>query len=300
MSDIRVGTASWSDKSLIDSGLFYPKTARTPEARLRHYASQFSMVEVDSSYYAIPAPQVAQQWVERTPDNFVFDIKAFRLFTQHQTAPMVLFKDIREALGPLAEKKNLYYGDFPPDILDEMWRRFKLALEPLQRSGKLRAVLFQFPPWYVCRRSNFEHIKRCREILEGYQLAIEFRNRTWLEEEHRDDVIAFERDLDVTHVVVDEPQGFSSSVPAVWEVTSPKLAIFRLHGRNIATWEKKGLAASSDRFDYEYAENELAAFVTPVRKLASSAAETHVTFNVNLRDQGIRGARTFSRLLGRG
>ena len=98
MTNILVGTASWSDKSLLDSGLFYPKEAKTPEARLRYYASQFGLVEVDSSYYAIPTPQVAQQWAERTPDAFVFDIKAFRVFTQHQTAPAVLHKDIREAL----------------------------------------------------------------------------------------------------------------------------------------------------------------------------------------------------------
>jgi uncharacterized protein YecE (DUF72 family) len=195
MGDIRIGTASWSDKSLIDSGLFYPKTAKTPEARLRYYASQFSFVEVDSSYYAIPAPQVAQEWVERTPDGFVFEIKAFRLFTQHQTAPIVLFKDIRDALGPLAGKKNLYYGDFLPEVLDEMWRSFRLALEPLDKAGKPRAVLFQFPPWFYYRHSNLQHITKCAEILDGYQFAIEFRNRTWLADEHRDNTIAFERDL---------------------------------------------------------------------------------------------------------
>jgi uncharacterized protein YecE (DUF72 family) len=119
MSAILVGTASWADKSLVDSGLFYPKQARTAEARLRHYATNFGLVEVDSSYYAMPAPQVTQLWAERTPDSFVFDIKAFRIFTQHQTPPKVLPPDIRQALGPLAEKKNVYYADFPPEFMDE-------------------------------------------------------------------------------------------------------------------------------------------------------------------------------------
>ena len=118
----------------MDSGLFYPKQARTAEARLRHYATHFGLVEVDSSYYAMPAPQVTQLWAERTPDSFVFDIKAFRIFTQHQTPPKVLPPDIRQALGPLAEKKNVYYADFPPELMDEMWRRFRLALEPLRLS----------------------------------------------------------------------------------------------------------------------------------------------------------------------
>ena len=100
---------------------------------------------------------------------------------------------------------------------------------------------------------------------------------------------AFEREHSLAHVVVDEPQGFSSSIPAVWEVTSPKLAIVRLHGRNAQTWEKKGLAASSERFDYEYHEQELREFVQPVRSLAEQAQRVHVVFNNNLRDQGIRG-----------
>jgi len=297
MGQILVGTASWADKSLLDSGLFYPKQAKSAEARLRHYSTHFPLVEVDSSYYALPAPQVAQLWAERTPETFVFDVKAFRIFTQHQTPPNVLPKDIRDALGPLAEKRNVYYGDLPPELMEEMWRRFRLALEPLRQANKLGAVLFQFPPWFFYRRSNLEHIARCAQILEGYQLAVEFRNRTWFEDKHRSEVLAFERDHRLTHVVVDEPQGFPSSIPAIWEVTNPGLAIFRLHGRNARTWDKKGLTASSERFDYEYQEAELREFLSPVLRLAHQAERVHVVFNNNLRDQGIRGATTFSALV---
>src|SRR6185503_3883046 len=125
---ILIGTASWADKSLVDSGLFYPKTAKTAEARLKYYAENFCMVEVDRSYYALPAPNVTRLWAERTPESFVFDIKAFRIFTQHQTSPQVLPHDIRQALGPLAEKNNVYYNDLPPEIAQELWRRFLLAL----------------------------------------------------------------------------------------------------------------------------------------------------------------------------
>jgi uncharacterized protein YecE (DUF72 family) len=214
MSEILVGTASWADKSLLDSGLFYPKQARTAEARLRYYADHFSMVEVDSSYYAMPAPQVTQLWAERTPESFVFDIKAFRLFTQHQTQPRVLPPDIREAMGALSEKKTVYYGDLPQAITDEMWHRFRMALEPLRT--KLGAVLFQFPPWFYYRRSNLAHIASCVQMLEGYQVAVEFRNRTWFEDEHRENVLAFEREHGITHVVVDEPQGFTGSIPSIW------------------------------------------------------------------------------------
>jgi len=297
MSNILVGTASWADKSLVDSRLFYPKDAKTAESRLRYYATRFPLVEVDSSYYAMPAPQVAQLWAERTPQRFVFDVKAFRLFTHHQTPTQALPADVREALGAVAEKRNVYYQDFPPELMDEMWRRFRLALEPLRQAGKLGAVLFQFPPWFFYRRSNLQHIAHCAQVLAGYQLAVEFRNRTWFDDKHRADVLAFEREQRVTHVVVDEPQGFSSSVPALWEVTCPALAIFRLHGRNAKTWEKKGLATSSERFDYEYQEKELRELVAPVHRLAQPAEQVHVVFNNNLRDQGIRGATLFTSLL---
>src|SRR6187551_2089562 len=112
---ILVGTASWTDDRLVESGKFYPPSANNAETRLRYYASQFPMVEVDSSYYAIPVPATAQFWAERTPDHFVFNVKAFRLFTGHHTLPQVLPKDIQEALGkPL--NKNLYYRDVPDEI----------------------------------------------------------------------------------------------------------------------------------------------------------------------------------------
>jgi uncharacterized protein YecE (DUF72 family) len=300
MGDILVGTASWADKSLVDSRLFYPREANNAEARLRYYSTHFPLVEVDSSYYALPAPPVAQLWAERTPEAFVFDVKAFRIFTQHQTPTQVLPKDIREALGPLAKKGNVYYADFPPELMDEMWRRFRLALQPLRQASKLGAVLFQFPPWFFYRRSNLEHIARCAQLLEGYQISLEFRNHTWFEDKHRSAVLAFEREHSIAHVVVDEPQGFSSSIPAVWEVTSPVLAVFRLHGRNAQTWDKKRLVASSERFDYEYREEELGPFVEPVRRLAQQARRVHVVFNNNLRDQGVRGARLFGTLLATG
>src|SRR5215813_12195918 len=118
---ILVGTASWTDKSLIDSGKFYPPTARDAESRLRYYASQFPMVEVDSSYYAIPLPATAQFWAERTPEHFVFNVKAFRLFTGHQTQPRVFPKDIQQALS-LPSTKNVYYADLPVEIQQELWR----------------------------------------------------------------------------------------------------------------------------------------------------------------------------------
>jgi uncharacterized protein YecE (DUF72 family) len=220
MGQVLVGTASWMDKSLIASG-WYPPEIKTPQERLRFYADRFRVVEVDSSYYALPTARNAQLWAQRTPQGFVFDVKAFRLFTGHHTPPEAFPKDIREAVGP-TDKKNLYYQDLPEEITAEMWRRFVTALVPLKQAEKLGAIVLQFPPWFVFRRASLERILNCVRHLAGYKVAVEFRNRTWFDEKHRPDVLAFVREHDLVHVVVDEPQGFSSSIPAVWEVTSPE------------------------------------------------------------------------------
>lgn len=296
MNAIRVGTASWTDKSLLESGEFYPPTVMTPEERLRYYAERFSIVEVDSSYYALPSVRNTMLWGARTPDDFLFDIKAFRLFTQHQTDIGALPPDIREALGAI-DKKYLYYKDLPAPLLDELWQRFVMAVEPLRRIGKLGTLLFQFPPWFVPSPSSLSHIAACIDRLPGFQLAIEFRNKAWFEGKRAAWILDFEREHGLAHVVVDEPQGFSSSVPAVWEVTCPRLAVMRLHGRNRDTWEKKGLASSSDRFNYLYKEEELRELADGVRQLADSAQSVHVLFNNNFGVFAQRNALEFKELV---
>ena len=137
MGEILVGTCSWTDPTLIESGRFYPASARSAEARLQYYASQFGLVEVDSSYYALPNERTSRLWVERTGDKFTFDIKAFRLFTQHPTPLTALPGDIRQAL-PLdaKEKTSIYQRDIPAELISELWSRFEGALLPLDSAGQ--------------------------------------------------------------------------------------------------------------------------------------------------------------------
>jgi uncharacterized protein YecE (DUF72 family) len=295
VNDILIGTASWTDKTLVDCGRFYPRQARSAEARLRYYATQFPIVEVDSSYYGMPSPANAQLWAQRTPDDFVFNVKAFRLFTGHQTSPIVLHKDIQQALGP-GVPKTLYYRDVPGEIRDELWRRFSEALEPLRQAGKLGAVHFQFAPWLLRNREGHGHVQECVRRMEGYLLSVEFRNRTWFEGANAAKTIAFERELGVVHTIVDGPQGFANCVPCVWEVTHPELALLRLHGRNQATWNIKS-AASSSRFDYCYSQEELAALKPAILHAARKARKVHVIFNTNYEDQGQAGARLMREVL---
>ena len=294
--DILVGTASWTDKTLVACGRFYPPQCKTAEERLRFYAQQFPLVEVDSSYYAMPTPQVAQLWTQRTPAGFTFNIKAFRLFTGHQTPPSVLPRDIQRALGDDAPRL-LYYEDLPAELREELWRQFHAVLAPLAAAGKLGAVHFQFAPWVLRNRGGIAHGEHCVERMQGLLVAAEFRHASWFLGEHLERTIEWERALGLVHTVVDSPQGFANCVPCVWDATNPKLAILRLHGRNKETWNKKGLAASSARFDYRYSADELAAMVPEIRHLGTLAEHVHVIFNTNNEDQGQAGGRMLQELL---
>jgi uncharacterized protein YecE (DUF72 family) len=295
---ILVGTASWTDASLLESKKWYPSDVKTPEDRLKFYASKFPFVEVDSSYYTLELAEPAATWVRTTPRGFVFDVKAYRLFTLHQTPPKMLPKDIREALPPLPEKKrNLYYKDVPEDVRDELWSRFEQSLEPLRSAGKLGSIIFQIPPWIMPTPDARAHLEECADRLDDYRIAIEFRNKYWLSDRRRRETLAFLRESGLAYVVVDEPQGFRSSVPLIWECTNPDLAVVRLHGRNAETWEKKGLRRASDRFNYQYSKKELEEFVVPVKQLSKQAREVHVTFNNNYQDLAQRNGEEFAGLL---
>lgn len=295
--DIRVGTASWTDPTLIACKRFYPPGCTTAEARLRFYASQFPVVEVDASYYALPNPQNSRSWAERTPDGFTMDIKAFRLLTGHQTEPRFFPKDLQGAL-PKTGSKNLYYRDLPDDMLDELWRRFFEAIEPLRAGGRLGAVLFQFAPWITTARDNFAHVAHCADRMRPYLTAFEFRNKSWLDDKHRQSVLDFEREHGLVHVIMDAPEGVTGRAQTVWEVTSPELALVRLHGRNAATWS--GSPSAAARFDYDYSDEELTQLAVPIREIACKAARTHVIFNNCFEDFAQRNARSMMRLLGSG
>lgn len=298
MSRILVGTCSWTDPTLLQSG-FYPKDANSAEKRLRYYAHSFPLVEVDSTYYALPSEANAKLWIERTPQNFVFDIKAFALLTQHPAQTSRLPRDMLGGFPDgLRRKANVYLRDLPPVITDEIWRRFEAALLPLDSAGKLGVVLFQFPPWFFPSRESYAHIVHCRERLPQYAVAVEFRNSSWLLEARRERVLRFLRENKLAFVGVDEPQGFKSSMPAVVAATADT-AVVRFHGRNRDTWEAKGITVA-ERFDYLYERAELEEWVPRITRLASEAQQTHVLFNNCYGDKAIRNARDMAGLLGLG
>lgn len=292
MGDILIGTASWTDKSLLASG-WYPSDANSAEERLRYYATQFPLVEVDSTYYFPPSEANSERWAERTPEGFTFNIKAFSLLTQHPTKPEALYKDLAEQLDVPDDKKMLYPDDLSPAVIDEVWDRFLSALTPLVDAGKLGALLFQFPPWFTISRRNKEYIIECARRAAPYQICVEFRNKTWMSPDNQAETIEFLEGHGLPYVCVDMPQGFTSSIPPITAVTAD-LAVIRFHGQNAEQWESGSV---QKRFRYLYTTDELNEWVPRIEKVAGEAETTHVLMNNCYRDYAQQNAKELAELL---
>ena len=278
-STLRFGTSSWTDPTLLAEGVFYPKIAHTPETRLKYYASQFSVVEVDSSYYALPSRRNAELWVERTPAHFAFDIKAHGLMTGQPSEVKRLPTDLQKALPKaLGEKTRVYAKDLPPELRAQLWTRFREAIEPLHAAGKLGAVMLQYPRWFVSDARNRAELAEAAERLDGLPCAVEFRSALWFAGTAAASTLRLLKDVGLSFVMVDEPQGMKSSVPPIVAVTAERLAVIRMHGRRADAWEKTGIPVV-ERFRYLYDTKELGEWVTRIMEAAEQAREVHVLMN---------------------
>ena len=297
MGNTLVGISSWTERTLIKEGNFYPPGAKSAEARLQFYASQFPIVEVDSTYYFPPSERNAILWIERTPKEFTFNIKAYSLLTNHPTKRESLYADLRDELPKELEKKrNLYREQLPDEAVEQVWQRFHDALMPLHSAGKLGGVLFQFPQWFVIARKNKEYLLECRDRLKDFRIAVEFRHKTWMQPRNQDETLSFLEDHDLTYVCVDMPQGFDSSLPRIAAVTSKELAMVRFHGRKAETWEEKTKTAA-ERFEYDYSKRELTGWAPKVRELSGQAKETHAIMNNCYRNYAVKNARQLAALI---
>ena len=294
---VRVGTASWTDPTMTAPGVFYPDGATTAEERLNYYASQFPIVEVDSTYYALPARRTAELWLERTPPHFTFDIKAHALMTGQPSEPKRLPKALREELpAELAAKSRIYAKDLPAEIVDALWETFRDALLPLYSAGKLGAVFLQYPRWFFPASENRAAILEARERLGEMPLAVEFRHGAWFNEKNVERTIRFLDDNDIPLVMVDGPQGMRSSIPPIMSVTSSRLAVVRFHGRRTETWEAPNIPVV-ERFRYLYDAEELGEWVPRIREAAKQARETHVLMNNCYANYGATNAREIAEML---
>ena len=295
--EIRVGTASWTDPTMTARGVFYPAGVSTAEDRLRYYSSQFSLVEVDSTYYALLPRATAEVWVERTPPGFVFDIKAHALMGGQPSELKRLPKALRDALpSALMEKTRLYAKDLPAEIRDEVWELFREGIRPLRDAGRLGAVFLQFPRWVYPSSQSREEILEARRRLPGIEVAVEFRNGSWFNEKNAERTLRFLGDNGIPYVMVDGPQGLRSSIPPLAAVTSPELAIIRFHGRRVETWEKAGIPVV-ERFRYLYDDDQLADWVPRIRSAAKQARQTHALMNNCFGNYGSTNALQLADLL---
>lgn len=278
---VRVGTASWTDPTMTAPGVFYPDAARSAADRLAYYASRFSLVEVDSTYYALPSARNAELWAARTPAGFTFDVKAHALMTGHATDVARLPRDLRDALPThLASAGSVRTRDLPAELVDEVWRRFMSALEPLRAAGKLGALLLQLPRDLTPSVENEQAIAALRRRAGDDTLcAVELRRAEWVPDgARRERTLALLREHDLAYVMVDAPPGFRTSMPPLVAVTSDRLAVVRLHGRRTETWERP-VAVTSERYRYLYDAVELGGWVPNIIDVAHRTQGVHVVLN---------------------
>src|SRR5919109_2373470 len=296
---IRVGTASWTDPTMTAAGVFYPSGADSAEERLSYYASRFPLVEVDATYYSLPARRTAELWVERTPPDFTFDIKAHALMTGQPTETKRLPKDLREALpGEVGAKSRIYAKDLPDELKDDVWAWFADGLEPLAEAGQLGSILLQYPKWFFTSSENRDTIEDAVDRLRrvGMTPSVEFRNATWFNDKNIERTLKFLGDREIPLVMVDGPQGFKSSVPPLVAATSPDLAVVRFHGRRAETWDAQNIK-TVERFRYLYDEDELGEWVPRVKDAARQTKQTHVLFNNCYANYGATNALMLAELL---
>jgi uncharacterized protein YecE (DUF72 family) len=298
-ANVRIGTASWTDPTMVAAGVFYPPDATTAEDRLVYYANQFPVVEVDSTYYALPVRRMGELWLERTPPDFTFDIKAHALMTGQPSEVKRLPKEIREELPiELQDKGRIYARDLPGEVRDAIWAQFLDGVAPLHSSGKLGAVFLQFPKWVFPSNEARDAIVEARERLGDVPMAVEFRAASWFNDKNVARTLDFLGKYQIPFVMVDAPQGTRSSVPPIVAVTSPQLAVVRFHGRRTETWEAKGIPVV-ERFRYLYSQPELEEWVPRVEEAASKAREVHLLMNNCYANYGTTNAREIAELLAR-
>jgi len=271
------------------------------EARLRHYASVFDVVEVNSSYYAIPDIRNTQRWVERTPTGFVFHVKAYSLLTGHHPRAETVPADLT-ALLPTSPRRTrrgeIDATSFSPEAVDRAFHLFRTAVRPIAEAGKLGYVLFQFAPWVHFDSTRLDYLASLPARLPGWTIAIEFRHRSWLPD-HLDETLRALTDARLTHVIVDAPPA-GHAIPRVTTATAPT-AVFRLHGRNAEGWlrQLRGEEPSvREKYDYLYSEGELRALLPEIEAIGEETEEVFISFNNNNRDYPVKNALMMKRLLG--
>jgi uncharacterized protein YecE (DUF72 family) len=278
---ILIGTSSWADPGFVEE--WYPKDLPARE-RLRWYADRFPIVELNSSFYAIPDRNTVHGWVEVTPEHFTFDVKAHRALSRHSAKPESLPPDLRDLHGT-------------PELERPLAERLVEETAPLRDAGKFGVYLLQLTPAFSPRRHKLEELDALAEILGEHGLAIELRNRNWVLDDQREATLDWFADRQVSYVGVDAPPADNFQImPSIDAVTNPRVAYLRAHGRNTRGYLSGRSVA--ERFGWQYTDGELGEIAERARTLAESAGQVHVAFNNNRGDDAPTAAQRFRALLG--
>lgn len=262
---ITIGLTGWSDHELIQ---------RTRSKKLEDYASHFPVVELDTSFYAIPSEKNIMSWIQKTPDVFTFIPKAYNLMTLHKP----------------------FYPDFPS--MDDVFDAYKSAFRAMTESNRVKAFLFQFPPVFDCTRKHVTYLKYVRLHMDDLPIAVEFRNQTWFSESNSEKTLDLLKQLKFAHAVVDQPQTPNNSVPKIVKSTHPDLSVLRLHGRNYEGWLGENVTDwRAERTLYDYNEEELSEFRLICETLSQESREVCVIFNNNSGGHAAKNAKRLQELL---
>jgi uncharacterized protein YecE (DUF72 family) len=248
---IRIGVTGWGDHDSL-----YPD-GTSPKDKLEAYSGHFPVVEVDSSFYAVQPVKNYERWVSSTPKDFSFVVKAYQGMTGHSR------------------------GKVPFDSVKQMFEAFIQSIQPVISSGKLEMVLFQYPPWFDCKKENVQILRYAKELMGDIPLALEFRNQTWFREEMREKTLRFIDEEGWIHTVCDEPQAGNGSIPIVMYTTEEKTLV-RMHGRNVYGWNNSGQPNWREvRYLYRYNQSELLEWKERIQMLAAQTQNLTILFNNN-------------------
>lgn len=292
MGKVLVGASAWSARTLVHDSHWYPRRSMKAAQRIAYYTERFAIVELDATYRFPPTPDLARQWVERTPAGFLIDVQGWTLLTGNATLPDSLWPDLRLEVRPeLRDRRRLYLGHLSPDGRSEAWLRFAHALQPLVDAGRLGAVILRYPHWLRPGDTGRALMAEARRRLPGLPLAVELRSHHWLEEGECEQTLTFLEEQDLAFVCVDSPD----APPVV--ATTADLAVVRLGGRSLGDWDEPDLSLA-ERFAYLYSSEELGGLAAMVAQLADATDEVHVLFANVFRDFAVRNAAELAELVG--
>jgi uncharacterized protein YecE (DUF72 family) len=299
-TDYRIGLSAWTDKSMLEEGQFYPRKTMAPAERLWWYSRFFDTVEVNSTFYALPAVETAEAWAQRTQSGFLFNVKAFALLTGHDVEVARLPEPLRKMLPrrlQTAKTRRLPATAFGDEARSWALAELRRGLEPLRHAGKLGYVLFQLAPWIKPTDETEAYLATLPRELPDAAVAVEFRSRSWFGP-RTDATLRFLAAHGLTYVSIDGPRS-RAAVPSLPALTTPT-AVFRLHGRNFAGFLKQvqGKAPTvAEKYDYLYRDDELEEIARAAGALNGKADRVHLAMNNNRRDYPVTNGLRLKEML---